>query len=212
MSARLKVIKADGSIEDYLYTKVLGSVNNALALTDQANIFAAEQFTEAITYFLYQRRDCTRVTSSEILSMIQIVLEATFYKDAAIALVECYYQRQIKRHRIEVIDINMQDLNSISTSSPPAGQVGSSRWDKSRIVRYLTTKHNLAVQTARMIASMVEEKVLNMGINRISCSLVKQIVLADAAAVLRAEEQLKAAIENSKYSENRAEMEVCLRQ
>lgn len=211
MSTRLKVIKADGSVEDYLHTKVLGCINNALVLTNQADIFVAEQLTEAITYFLYHRQGCTRVTSGEILSMIQIVLEATFYKDAAIAIADCHYQRQIKRHRIEVVDLDMQNLNNKAMLSNPNTSADSSRWDKSRIVRYLTTKHNLALQTARVIASMVEEKVLNIGINRISRSLVKQIVLADAVSILRAEEQLKTAIENSKYNENRAEMEVCLR-
>ena len=35
---QLKVIKADGSVEEYLHTKVMGSINNALGEIDQPNI------------------------------------------------------------------------------------------------------------------------------------------------------------------------------
>ena len=38
---------------------------------------------------------------------------------------------------------------------------------------------------------MVEEKVFNMGVTLVPASLVKQLVLRDAAAVLRAERQLQ---------------------
>jgi hypothetical protein len=68
---------------------------------------------------------------------------------------------------------------------------GRSRWDKSEIVTYLGTKHNVAGQTARTIASMVEEKIFNMGITTVPASLIKQLVLGDTAAVLRAERQLQ---------------------
>jgi len=41
---QLKVIKADGTLEEYLHTKVIGTINNALASVDESNVFAAEQF------------------------------------------------------------------------------------------------------------------------------------------------------------------------
>jgi hypothetical protein len=46
-------------------------------------------------------------------------------------------------------------------------------------------------QTARTIASLVEEKVLKIGIRMIPASLIKQLVLGDAAAVLQAQQQLQ---------------------
>jgi len=52
-------------------------------------------------------------------------------------------------------------------------------------------KHGISQQTARAIASMVEEKIFRMGMTMIPASLVKQLVLSDAAAVLRAQEQLQ---------------------
>jgi len=68
---------------------------------------------------------------------------------------------------------------------------GRSRWDKGRIVQDLISKHSLSRQTARTVASMVEEKIFNMGITVVPASLVKQLVLSDTAAVLRAQRQLQ---------------------
>jgi hypothetical protein len=65
------------------------------------------------------------------------------------------------------------------------------RWDKSKIVNDLITNYKLPRQTARTIASMVEEKVFGMGLSLVPSSLVKQLVLGDAAAVLRAQRQLQ---------------------
>jgi len=212
MSTRLKVIKVDGSIEDYLHTKVIGCVNNALALTGQENMFVAEQLAEAVTSFLYRGRQVGRVTSGEIFSMVQIVLETTLYEDAAVALVEYHHKRNLRRRRIEVVDVKICNISDAAMFGQIGGAPPGYLWNKFRIVEYLTTKYDIARQTARVIASMVEEKVLNIGITRISRSLIKQIVLADAALVLRAGQQLEAVVQNSHWNENPAETEVCLRQ
>ncbi len=51
------------------------------------------------------------------------------------------------------------------------------QWDKSRIVEDLVTKSDVSRQTARTIASMVEEKIFNIGITLVPASLIKQLVL-----------------------------------
>jgi len=35
---QIKVIKADGAAEEYLHTKVIGTINNALGRIDQADM------------------------------------------------------------------------------------------------------------------------------------------------------------------------------
>jgi hypothetical protein len=95
---QLRVIKADGSVEEYLHTKVLGAISNALALVGESDIVAAEELAEVVTYFLYHERART-VTSGEIFSMVKVVLGATKYEDAAAALAERHYQRRLKRNR-----------------------------------------------------------------------------------------------------------------
>ena len=191
MQTQLKVIKEDGSVEEYLHTKVIGTISNALGEIGQPDVFIAEQLAEVVTYFLYHRQSRRSVTSNEVFSMIKAVLTATGYEDAAIALSEHHFERKLKRSRIEVVSVDIQELTDAELLDG-TGQSGCRcRWDKSRIVQDLVTKYGLCRQTARTIASLVEEKIFNMGITVVSAGLIKQLVLGDAAAVLRAQRQLQ---------------------
>lgn len=191
MKVRLKVVKADGSVEEYLHTKVIGTISRTLAHDGRADIHIAEQLAEVVTYFLYHKPPPRTVTSGEIFSIIKAVLTATRYEDAAIALSEHHFNRKLKRSRVEVVSIDIQKLADAEMlygvqQSPPR-----SRWDKSRIVNDLVTNYDVPRQTARTIASMVEEKIFNMGLTLVPAKLIKQLVLGDAAAVLRAQRQLQ---------------------
>ncbi|MFZ2146896.1 MAG: ATP cone domain-containing protein [Sedimentisphaerales bacterium] len=191
MQAQLKVIKADGSLEEYSHTKVMGTVNNALDKIGQADIYIAEQLAEVVTYFLYHRQNRRSVTSSEIFSIINAVLTATNYEDAAIGLSEHHFERMLKRSRTEVVSIDIQELTDAELLAGTEGTNNRCRWDKSRIVKDLVLKYDLCQPTARAIASMVEEKIFNMGVSLVPSSLIKQLVLGDTAAVLRAQRQLQ---------------------
>jgi len=191
MKMQLKVIKADGGIEEYLHTKVIGTISNALGRIGQADICIAEQLAEVVTYFLYHRQDRRAVSSSEIFSIIKAALAATSYEEAAVALSEHHFERKLKRSRIEVASIDIRELADAELLCRDGELDGRCRWDKSRIVNDLVTKYDVCQQTARMIASMVEERVFSMGITLVPASLIKQLVLGDAAAVLRAQRQLQ---------------------
>ena len=188
---QLKVIKADGSVEDYLHTKIVGTIGNVLARTGQADICIAEQLAEVITYFLYHEQNRHRITSGEIFSIIKATLTTTGYEEAALALSEHHFGRKLKRCRIEVISVNISELADAEAFCGDEELCERSRWDKSRIVEYLITKYSIRRQTTRMIASIVEEKIFGMGVTSVPASLVKQLVLSDAAVVLRAERQLQ---------------------
>jgi transcriptional regulator NrdR family protein len=188
---RLKVVKADGSIEEYLHTKVIGAISNALAHDGQADIYIAEQLADVVTYFLYHGKNPRTVTSSEILSIIKAVLTATEYEDAAIVLTEHHFNRKLKRSRTEVVSIDVQQLADAEMLYGVQQSPRRSRWDKSKIVNDLVTNYNVSRQTARTIASMVEEKIFSIGLTSVPASLIKQLVLGDAAALLRAQRQLQ---------------------
>lgn len=193
MQTQLRIIKADGTAEEYLHTKVMATINNALGRIGQADADVAEQFAEVVTYFLYHQPNARSVTSGEVLSMIKVVLATTGYEKAAVALGEHHFERKLKRSRIEVVSVDIRELADAEFLVGAEGSACRSRWDKSRIVEDLVVEHGLGRQTARLIAAMVEEKVFNMGITRVPSSLVRQLVLGDAAAVLHAEEQLQTA-------------------
>lgn len=188
---QLKVIKADGAVEEYLHTKVIGTINNALGRIGQADMYIAEELAEVVTYYLYHRQDQHNVTSNEVFSIIKAVLTATGHEDAALALSEYQFERKLKRSRIEVISADIQEPADVELLGRIEQLHSGSRWDKAKIVNNLVTKHNVPRQTARTIASMVEEKIFNIGITLVPVGLVKQLVLGDAAAMLRAQRQLQ---------------------
>jgi hypothetical protein len=130
------------------------------------------------------------VTSDEIFSIVKAVLTVTGYEDAAVALNEHRYRRQLKRCRGEVVSVDAREMDDADAFYEAQQAAAKSQWSKSRIVSDLVSKQGLFRQTARMIASMVEEKIFNMGVTLVPASLVKQLVLGDTAAVLRAERQL----------------------
>lgn len=189
---QLKVIKADGKAEEYLHTKIIGTFNKVLTETGAADIFLAEHLAEVVTYFLYHKRVQSVITAGEILSMVKVALMATGYEEAAMALNDHHCQRKLNRCRVEVVSVDVCELVDAKLIYGPDEFGDRSRWNKSRIVDDLVLNYNLDYQTARTVAAMVEEKIFNMGITQVPISLIKQLVLADTAAVLQAERQLAA--------------------
>jgi transcriptional regulator NrdR family protein len=187
---QLKVIKADGSTEEYLHTKVLGTISNALGAVDEGDVFVAEEFSEVVTYYLYHKQEKQKVSSGEIFAMVKAVLTGTGHEAAALALSEHHCLRRLGRARTEVVSLDIEELSDAERLWGDDAEDSRSRWDKSRIAVDLIAKHGLARQAARTIAGLVEEKVLAMGLTQIPASLIRQIVLGDTAAVVRAHQQL----------------------
>lgn len=185
----MAVVKSDGTREEYFHTKVVGTIANALGATGQADIAVAEELAEAVTFFLHHSGKHRSVSTSEILSIIETVLAGTGYVQEAIALSEHYFERKLRRSRVEVVKSLAKPGATERQNTQPSVR---SRWDKSRIVEDLVGRQGLDRPTARTIASMVEEKVFNMGLSIVPAGLVEQLVLNDAAAVLNAQQQLQA--------------------
>jgi hypothetical protein len=179
---QLKVIKSDGSVEEYMHTKVIGALSNALAAVGEPSVFAAEQLAEVVTFYLYQQKDRHLISSDEIHLMVQSVLTSTGFEHAAAALKEHRLSRCIKRNRVEVVGNG--DGEAFASN-----EVNS--WDKSRVVEHLI-EGNISRSTARAIASMVEDKVLRLEMTKVPRSLIKQLVTVDTETMLEAEEQLLA--------------------
>ena len=180
---QLKIIKCDGSVEEYLHTKVIGTFNNALALAGKPSVYAAEQFAEAVTFHLYREKTAHAVTSDEIHLMIESVLNATGYYQAAQLLSDHRIARKLKRKRIEVYDDRQYDKKGC--------YYAPCQWDKSCITEDLVKKNGLSRQMARVIASSVEEKILILEMLKVSRQLIRQLVIADMDSMLEAHKQLQ---------------------
>jgi len=180
---QLKIIKSDGSVEEYLHTKVIGTFNNALAMAGKPSVYAAEQFAEAVTFHLYREKTAHAITSDEVHLMIESVLNATGYYEAAQMLCEHRLTRKLKRKRIEVYDDREYDKKG-SYYAP-------CQWNKSCITEDLVKKNGLSRQMARVVASSVEDKILTLEMLRVSRQLIKQLVIADMDSMLEAHKQLQ---------------------
>ena len=175
---QLSVIKCDGSIEEYMHTKIIGSFNNALALVDQSNVFVAEQLADAVTFNLYQN-NTSHIISDQIHLLIDSALSATGYSQAAQLLSEYRNIRKIQRKRILVVKQQDED------NQPDL------QWNKSRIVADIMLADICDRHVARAIASCVEEKILNLAMTKVPAALIGQLVTAETEAMLHAQEQLE---------------------
>lgn len=191
--SQLYVVKSDGSIEEYVHTKVIGTISRVLSKVGADSVYLAEQLTDVVTYYLYNQQNTQKITSSEIFSIIVAILTETGYEDAADILNEFHIRRRFKRLRTEVIPINIQEISDAQILADTEQSDISMQWDKSEIVSSLTGKYDFDIPTARMIASMVEDRIFNMEITTVPTSLIKQIVLSEAALVMRAQKQLQTA-------------------
>lgn len=189
---KLTVVKADGSSEEYLYTKVLAALNNVLGAAGISDMGTVEQLADVVTYYVYHKREDKQISSSEIHSLLKVVLTSTGYEAAAEALTEHNYQRRTKRNRIEVAG-HIDKPSDMAEAFGEESARGRSRWDKSVIVRSLEEKYGFDRQSSRAVAAMVEEKIFSMGLTVVPASLVKQLVLHDAGVVMRANKELATA-------------------
>ncbi len=194
MAKQLEVLKADGSLEEYLHTKVLGTINNAFDQVGTADVFLAQELSEVVTYYLYHDGDKPkkRVASDKILSIIKVVLTTTGHDAAAAALSAHHNERCLKRKRIEVVFMALDNLSDARLLCDTSQLGNTARWDKSHITHDLIEAYDIPRHCARTIASMVEDRVFKMGINIVPASLIKLLMLNDAAQVLHAQDHLQA--------------------
>lgn len=191
MRKQLQVIKADGTTEEYIHTKVIGTINNALSAVNRPDMAMAEDLAEVVTYYLYRKQERREVGSSEILSMVKAVLVSTGYETAAAALGEYALERRLQRLRTEVLAVDVQDFDDVERLYQSRQSLERVPWDKGRIIDELTGESGISRQTARVVAALVEERIFKMGMTLVPQSLLKQLILGEAATVLQAQRDLQ---------------------
>ena len=180
----LKVIKSDGTAEDYIGSKILRTLHNCLAKIEQDNITIAEQLTEVITFYLYNKVDRKVITSSEMHSILKIILASSGFEDAAGNLHEHHYHRLMKRGRVFVVDIDIQTLYDAKMFHNIKNMGIFEQWNKSKIVEWVRANTGLDCLDARAVASAVEEKIFTTNLTCLTTGLIKQFVLAETADLI----------------------------
>jgi hypothetical protein len=188
---QLQVEKSDGSLEVYLHTKVMGTITLALSEVGDYQETVAEQLAEAVSLYLRHQYGSGRVSFNEIRSMIEVVLADTGHEKAALALQEHRIIRQIKRNRVEVVKRSIpQRIFDSRRSVLNYDQSEVQPWNKSMIVRELERERHLPRGLARVIAGVVEEKVLTLGYRQIDSTLIRALVDNEFLAMRQAERAL----------------------
>ena len=168
------IAKADGSTEAYLHTKVLGSLHRAMAAVQSDCLETAQMLADAVTYFLYRRLKSQTLTTDQIHQMILTVLEGAGFTAGAEALTAHRLSRRLQRRRISVIDSEWL------------------AWDKGLMVQNLVEHYRIERPLARVIAGLVEEKILRMGAGHIRKGLIRHLVMTDMEDLLEANQALTA--------------------
>ncbi len=186
---QLKVIKADGTEEGYLHTKVLAAFVNAFA--QPADTSVARELAEAVTFYLYGKYGSNKITSNAILSIIQAVLSSTGHDVAAVNLAEYHYKRDLLRTRLKVIKSDIKKFSDAVRLRRSTAIQPEDCWNKSKIINDLITEYNLDRTTARTVASMVEEKILAAGFRCVPADFIRFLVLFQTQAIFSAQQQLQ---------------------
>lgn len=186
---QLKVIKADGTEEGYLHTKVLATFVNAFARPADTSV--AGELAEAVTFYLYGKYGSAKISSAEILSIIQAVLSSTGHDAAAANLAEHRCNRDLLRARVEVTKCDIQQISDAVRLRRSIAPQPAAPWNKSKIVNDLLAEYNLDITTARTVASMVEEKILASGFHSVSSAFIRFLTVLQTQAILAAARQLQ---------------------
>ncbi|MBC8481724.1 MAG: hypothetical protein H8D47_03570 [Planctomycetes bacterium] len=180
---RIDVLKSDFTSEPYMHTKVIGTISKAIDHENKLDIHLAQNLAEVVTYYIYNSCQNNKVSSSQIFSVIKATLTSAEHQKAAEKLENHYWRRKLKRSRTTVACLKLSNFSDARTLFDTQNDIKKSPWQKSIIINDLVCKHKFDIQTARTIASMVEEKIFRMDMPTVPKSLVSQLVWADAAMI-----------------------------
>ena len=154
------IAKRDGPDERFNSAKLSSSIARAGADINVRDIRLARELASAVSLFIGPQMAGSQLNSIQLQSMTEQVLTETGHTNIAMSYT-LYHQR---RHRLR------EQLRVEDRWGQP------SVWNKTRIACYLTGHHHLESSTGRMVASMVEKRIMAAGFERITQRLIREIV------------------------------------
>ena len=154
------IAKRDGPDERFDSAKLGGSIARAGVDVNVRDIRLARELASVVSLFISQQMAGRQLSSIQLQSMTEQVLTETGHSNIAMSYT-LYHQR---RHRLR------EQLRVEDHQGQP------SVWNKTRIACHLSGHHHLGPSTGRMIASMVEKRVMAAGFERITQRLIREIV------------------------------------
>lgn len=205
MARILEVRKRDNRIVPFDGTKIADAIYAAFRSVGEGDRELATELASAVTHFLEERiagQDGPGSRGSipgieEIQDLVETVLIEMGHARVAKAYILYRQKRAMMRETLQVRKVSAHeegDPARYDDDAPAAGEGGAheppaatlpevdqgvqgvARWQKSKIAAALIREADLDPTVAEEIASSVERKVLDSGINRISTSLLRELV------------------------------------
>lgn len=173
-----QVKKRDGRIVRFDKSKIADAIFKAAQAVGGEDRLLAEELADAVTFFMRKKFGARIPGIEEIQDVVEKVLIETGHAKTA----KTYILYRSKRAQIrESLKVRKEILDHASSTDLSLLVAPSSRdevltWDKGRIAKALIKETGLEEDLAYKIASCVEAKVLNSGIQQISTPLIRELV------------------------------------
>lgn len=173
-----KVRKRDGRLVPFDKAKIAEAIFAAARSVGGEDRLLAEELASAVAYCLEKQNDGRPPDIENIQDVVEKVLIDTGHARTAKAYI-LYRDRRTKiRQSIKVRKPTRDSGTSTDNSLlvDPGSRDELLTWDKVRIQQALMREADLDFYDARKIAGAVEQKVLDSGMQRISTSLIRELV------------------------------------
>jgi len=180
MQRRISQIrKRDGKVMSFDEAKIADAIFKAAEAVGGEDRFIADELAAAVTDYLNRHYEGDIPGIEDIQDMVEKVLIETGHAKTGKAYI-LYRDKRAQARRATKVRKAMRRAMRSSTDAALLVDTGAKDallpWDKSRIVEALEKEAYLDPSTARKVATAVEEKVLVSGLERISTSLIRELV------------------------------------
>jgi ribonucleoside-triphosphate reductase len=169
-----KVRKRDGRLVDFDETKIADAVFKAACAVGREDRFLADELAGVVTLFLEKQYSGAVPGIEEIQDMVEKVLIETGHARMAKAYI--LYRDQRARAR-EQVCVSAETGRGPIVGNPARARV--SAWSKARIAEALVREADLDERLAANVASSVERKVFDTGVQRITTGAIRSLVEAE---------------------------------
>ncbi|MBM4045627.1 MAG: anaerobic ribonucleoside-triphosphate reductase [Planctomycetes bacterium] len=172
------VKKRDGRIVPFDEKKIADAIFKAAQAVGGEDRFLAEELAGVVTLFLRKNSQSLTPGIEEIQDMVEKVLIETGHAKTAKAYILYRDKRAKVREALRVRKSIRQNgsTTDLSLLVDPGTRDELLPWDKAKVALALQAEADVGDELAGEIASAVERRVLASGMNRISTSLIRELV------------------------------------
>ena len=183
-----EVRKRDNRVVPFDKTKIADAIYAAFRSVGEGDRSLAQELASAVIHFLEGKFAGTIPGIEDIQDVVETVLIEMGHTRAAKAYILYRQKRAMMRETLQVrkalsgesavVDEDAEDWGDKERRLPEVdqGAEGASSWQKSKIAAALIREADLDPSVAQEVASNVERKVLNSGMQRLSTSLIRELV------------------------------------